>query len=83
MSPDDVLTAKRKVPFVPFRIIASDGRTFDVRMPDRCMVLPHTVIVGVMRREDDELPERLAYIHPSQLRDLVPLDQPANRAPGS
>jgi hypothetical protein len=73
MSTTDVLAARRKDPFEPFRIVLSDGRTFDVREPDRCMVLPHTVIVGVMKREDDELPERFAYIDASQLRDLVPL----------
>lgn len=80
MSPADVLAAKRKVPFEPFRIVLDDGRTFDVRQPDRCMVLPSTVIVGVMKREDDELPERVARLDAAQLLDLVPLGRPA--APG-
>ena len=77
MSTTDVLAARRKDPFEPFRIVLTDGRTFDVREPDRCMVLPTTVIVGVMKREEDELPERFAYIEAAQLRDLVPLGQPA------
>lgn len=77
MSTDDVLAARRKEPFEPFRIVLTDGRTFDVRMPDRCMVLPHTVIVGVMKREDDELPARVARIDANQLQGLIPLAAPS------
>lgn len=73
MSPTDVLAARRKEPFEPFRIVLTDGRTFEVREPDRCMVLPTVVIVGVMKREDDELPERIARIDASLLQGLVPL----------
>lgn len=80
MSTDEVLAARRREPFEPFRIVLTDGRTFDVREPDRCMVLPTVVVVGVMKREDDELPARLARIDASLLHDVVllgPIGQPA------
>ena len=39
MGPQDLFDLLRRRPFVPFRIFATDGRTFDVRHPDQALVL--------------------------------------------
>ena len=39
MCPQDFFDLLRRRPFVPFRIFATDGRTFDVRHPDQALVL--------------------------------------------
>ena len=38
MSHQDLSDRLRKRPFVPFRIYATDGRTYDVRHPDQALV---------------------------------------------
>ncbi|MBX9580890.1 MAG: hypothetical protein K2X87_11330 [Gemmataceae bacterium] len=47
MSPLDILANTRKQPFVPFRLVVSDGSTYDIRHPDLCLVAQTTVTVGI------------------------------------
>ena len=46
MSPNDYYTLTRARPFVPFRIVTSDGTTYEVRHPDMLLVTPPSVVVG-------------------------------------
>lgn len=65
----DVLRAK---PFVPFRIVATDGRTHDVRHPDQVLVLRTRVIWPIA--SDGGVPDRsehLSLIHVLRLEELA------------
>ncbi len=44
---DDVRERLEKRPFEPFRICLTDGRTYDVRHPDLCMLGRSSIYVGV------------------------------------
>jgi hypothetical protein len=47
MPPQDLLQTLRKRPFEPFRIIVSDGTTYDVAHPELVMVGIGSGIVGL------------------------------------
>ena len=46
MAPLDIRGYVRRQPFVPFRLVVSDGSTYDIIHPELCLVGPATVIVG-------------------------------------
>ncbi len=72
MSARDLLELLRKRPFVPFRIYATDGRTYDVRHPDQALVLRTRVILP-LPTDAAEVPERsehLALIHVVRFEEL-------------
>ena len=65
MSPQDMLELLRKRPFLPFRIFATDGRTYDVRHPDQALVLRTRVILP-LPADGVDVPDRsehLALVH--------------------
>lgn len=47
MLPSDILLLLRKRPFEPFRILVSDGTTYDIRHPELVMVGVGAVLIGV------------------------------------
>lgn len=64
-SPDGLLGLPRQRPFVPFRLLTTDGRTHDVRHPDQALVL-RTRATLPQPGEADQVAERsehLALIH--------------------
>ena len=47
MPPQDLLTALRRRPFVPFRLHVSDGTVYEVRHPELLMVDLGSAVVGL------------------------------------
>lgn len=47
MSHTDILSQLEAVPFRPFRIHVSDGKSFEITHPDQVIVTPYKLIVGV------------------------------------
>jgi hypothetical protein len=71
MNAHDLLEILRTRPFVPFRIYATDGRTYDVRHPDQALVLLNRVILPVP--SNGEVPvrsEHLALSHIVRAEEL-------------
>lgn len=56
----DLMEILRRQPFVPFRLFASDGRTYDVRHPDQALVLASRVILPMPSEAD--IPERSEHL---------------------
>ena len=82
MSAQDLFDLLRARPFVPFRLYATDGRTYDVRHPDQALVLRTRVILPVPTTEG--LPERsehLALVHVVRAEELAL--EPASGAGGA
>jgi hypothetical protein len=46
MSPNDYYSLTRARPFVPFRVVTSDGTVYEVRHPDMLLVTAPSVVVG-------------------------------------
>jgi len=73
MSAQDLLELLRARPFAPFRIFATDGRTYDVRHPDQALVL-RTRVVLPLAAGPGEVPERsehLALVHVVRMEELA------------
>jgi hypothetical protein len=79
MSPQDLLDLLRKRPFMPFRLFATDGRTYDVRHPDQALVLRTRVILPMPGGVDQvaERSEHLALIHVVRAEELSPDSSPS------
>ena len=78
---DDIQARLRIQPFVPVRIIASTGQTFDIYHPDLVMVGRRALVIGFASAENptqfDQVTQ-LAILHVSELRNLpMPVSQPA------
>jgi hypothetical protein len=71
MRPEDLLEFLRRRPFEPFRIFATDGRTFDVNHPDQAIVLRSRVVLA--SGGDSVVPdhlEHLALVHVVRIEEL-------------
>jgi len=80
MRPDDILEFLRRRPFEPFRIYATDGRTYDVLHPDQAIVLRSRVILPV--GGDSLVPdhaEHLALVHIVRIEEI---SSPSHRQAG-
>lgn len=80
MSPGEILVDVRKQPFEPFRMIVTDGTTYEIHHPDQCMVLTTAVIVG-MGTDPDSFTERTTKIDCRHIVRTAPL--PIQRLPAN
>ena len=79
MRPQDIQQFLRKVPFRPFRLTLTDGRTYDVRHPELLAIGRSSLIVGLP--EDKEEPFFDDYVVVSLLQ--VMQAQPVKTAESS
>jgi hypothetical protein len=54
MRPEDIRAFLKKMPFEPFRITLTDGRSYDVRHPEMAMVGRSSVLIGLPLVDDPE-----------------------------
>lgn len=80
MSPFDLIELLRIRPFEPFRIYASDGRTYDVRHPDQALVLLTRVILPLATA--GEVPDRSEHLALAHITRIEELSSPAVPASG-
>jgi hypothetical protein len=81
MPPADLKARLQMQPFVPFRIILSDGRSYLVRSPEFLMVGLGSAVIGLPADEDTSL---YRVTHQISLRHIVrlePADEAAAPAP--
>ncbi len=74
----DLLSALRRKPFEPFRIVTSDGVNYDVRHPEVVMVTPTGAIVGFPDPSGSGVMERYDILG---LEHIVRLEQLPQTAP--
>jgi hypothetical protein len=48
----DLLKRVREQPFVPFRVVISEGASYEVRHPDQIMVRRDSAVIGLPSDED-------------------------------
>lgn len=73
MGPQDLSDLLRRRPFVPFRIYATDGRTYDVRHPDQVLVMRTRVILPLASNPDEvaDRSEHLALVDIIRAEELT------------
>jgi hypothetical protein len=65
MRPEDIKEIRDAQPFVPFRIVFTDGRMFDIPHRDHLFIPRHTLEIGVEPNPKTGIPEE--HVHASPL----------------
>ena len=73
MRPQQIQAHLRKQPFVPFRLLLSDGSSYDVRHPEMAAVSRAEVVVG-LDSDNGDVADRFAYCDPVHVVKIEPLD---------
>jgi len=47
MAPEELATAVRRRPFVPFRLTLTEGSTYEIRHPELCMPGRRSAVLGL------------------------------------
>ena len=66
MTPEDLIAFTRRQPFEPFRVVLTDGATYEIRHPDMMLPTLRTVTIGIPAEPGQEVAERsitAAMIH--------------------
>jgi hypothetical protein len=71
MAPADIRSLTQRKPFVPFRIITSDGTVYEVRHPDLVMIGIASVVIGYPSEQDPQAYSRYDIV---SLRHIVRLE---------
>lgn len=77
---EDIQNRVKAQPFVPFRIVTSEGAILDVHRPDMVMIGRRDMTIGTPSKRNPAFYEhatRIAYTHISALQD-VPVDPPSH-----
>ncbi len=71
MRPEDLYEFTRHRPFAPYRLHATDGRTYEIRHPDQVIVLRSRIVIGVGGENGvpDHI-EHVALIHVVRIEEL-------------
>ena len=79
MTAKDLAKRARKRPFSPFRIIVSEGGSYDINHPEQIVVARDSVVIGVPGESDDfyETTDLVDLIHVVRLEPI-----PAQKAKG-
>jgi hypothetical protein len=75
MPPADLLSRLRAKPFEPFRIVTTDGTTYEIRHPELVMVGLGSAYIGYPAPGTDGLVERLDIVslrHVIRLQEMQP-----------
>jgi len=80
MRPEDVRQLLRRQPIEPFRIFASDGRTYDVKHPDQTTVLRTHIVLGT--GGDSLVPDHLDHPALVHIVRIAELDSDSRRRAG-
>jgi len=82
MRTEDISEYVKRLPFQPFRLTLTDGRTYEVHHPELAMVGRSTVAIGLPRPGDPEpVYDRLvtvSLLHVMQVEALESATPPTN-----
>ena len=83
---DNLLTLLRARPFVPFRLVLSDGGTVEVKTSEVVLPARHLMVVGLLDpTTNDTLIDRwmtVWYMHVTRVEQLAPAAPPFTFPPG-
>lgn len=76
MSPADIRILTQRKPFIPFRILTSDGTFYEVRHPDLVMIGLSSVAIGYPSERDPHSYEKMDIVSLRHIVRLEPEEQP-------
>lgn len=74
MAPNELRDSLRQEPFEPFRLVMTDGATFDIRHPDLLMVGLRTATVGLTGQAGQNYYERTVKVDLLHVVRVEPLE---------
>jgi hypothetical protein len=81
MTRNDLLKRVKQRPFVPFRLVLSEGTAYDVKHPEQVMVARDCAVVGLPSQPAEEFFETTVLVNLFHIVRLEPL--PAQATAGS
>ncbi len=82
MAPEELASALRRQPFVPFRITLTEGSTYEIRHPELCVPGRRSAFIGIAAPDDpDRLFERsvtIDLLHIVRLESIEPVSRRDN-----
>ena len=81
MAPAELKDRLRTTAFRPFRIVTSDGTTYDVRDPDLVMVGLASIVVGIPSDHDSSIYRSTHLVSLRHVVRLEPLEATAGPSP--
>jgi hypothetical protein len=80
MMPEELVSTLTQKPFEPFRIVVSDGMTYDIRHPDLLWVGQFTCYVGLTGKAGQTLFERSVKVDLDHITRIEPIKAPSKPA---
>lgn len=80
MAPADFNTLLRARPFVPFRVVTTDGTVYEVRHPELVLVAHASAVIGYPDPHEPEVAQRYDIVSMRHIVRLEPGRQPAEPA---
>jgi hypothetical protein len=74
MSHDDLATRLRQRPFSPFRVVLTEGTTYDVRHPELFMLGKRSAVIGLAKDPQQAFFDSTVLVDLLHVVRLEPLD---------
>jgi hypothetical protein len=78
MRPDDLTNELRKQPFTPFRVVMTDGKSYDIFHPELLMVGHRSATIGLTESPEERLYNLTALLDLMHIIRVEPLPQKAS-----
>jgi len=82
MSPTDLLRRVRQRPFAPFRLIVSEGATYDIRHPEQVIVARDSAVIALEGAQGQDFYETTVLVDLLHIVRLEPLAVHAGQGDG-
>jgi hypothetical protein len=83
MAPEELRDALRQQPFEPFRLVMTDGASFEIRHPDLLWVGQRTAMVGLTGQPGQTFYERAIKVDLLHVIRLEPLEATPSPPPNT
>jgi len=80
MAPEELRRTLKQQPFEPFRLVMTDGVSYEVRHPDLLLVGKRTVVVGLVGDAAQEYFEQTIKVDLPHIIRLEPIGAPTSSA---
>ncbi len=78
MSSDELRDSLKQKPFEPFRIVLTDGSSYNIRHPDLFWVGQRAAYVGLTGQPGQVLFERAVKVDLLHVTQIIPVDSPTS-----
>ena len=79
MAPQDLRDALRQQPFEPFRLVMTDGKSFDIHHPDLLLVGMQAAVVGLTGEPGQTFFERTMKVDLWHVIRIEPIEAPTRQ----